>query len=241
MHAVPRWVGSSWVGSSLSDLAGIAAPALVRSGIALMALSASGCGGATTQGSVAAIHDPLRDTTAQQLYDSGIEMLNAGDFIRAEQYLTAARDGGYPEEQLIQPLIGACVRGSRMSAALSYAEPYLEHHPEDWRLRQLVATIQMGLDSNEAARLSLEHVVRDVPDEPVPHYMLAVLARDSLHDDTIMREQFARYLELAPNGSHADEASDAIGVGLPLTTMPVRLEPDAVTTEVAPTSPGGTR
>ncbi len=52
----------------------------------------------------------------------------------------------------------------------------------------------MGLDSNEAARLSLEHVVRDVPDEPVPHYMLAVLARDALRDDVIMREQFARYL-----------------------------------------------
>ena len=171
-------------------------------------------------------------------------MGDAGDFIRAEQYLTAARDHGYPEEQIIRPLIAACVRSSRMSAALSYAEPFLEHHPDDWRLRQLVATIQMGLSLNEAARLSLEHVVREVPDEPVPHYMLAVLARDALRDDAIMRAQFAHYLALAPDGSHADEARDALGVGLAPTSMPVRLDAVPVdtteTTRAESTSSGGT-
>jgi hypothetical protein len=210
-----------------------------------MALVAGGCGGAASQGTTSVIHDPLEDTTSAELFQAGMEMAEAGDFIRAEQYLTAARDRGYPEDELIQPLIGACVRSSRMSAALSYAEPYLEHHPEDWRLRQLVATIQMGLDSSEAARLSLEHVVRDVPEEPVPHYMLAVLARDSLRDDAIMREQFARYLELDPEGPHAAEARDALGVGLPPATMPVRLEVDPTrgapeTTSAEPTSSGAT-
>jgi hypothetical protein len=231
---------------SIASFAASAGPTLAA--WALLGATASvtvGCGGASSQGTVSVIHDPLEDTSAQQLYDAGIEMADAGDFIRAEQYLTAARDHGYPEDQLIQPLIGACVRSSRMSAALSYAEPYLEHHPEDWRLRQLVATIQMGLESNEAARLSLEHVVRDVPEEPVPHYMLAVLARDALRDDVIMREQFSRYLELDPEGTHAAEARDALGVGLPPTTMPVRLDapvrvdaPD--TTSADATSSGGT-
>ena len=209
-----------------------------RGALVLLALTAlalaSACGGAPGQGTATVIRDPLEDTSALELYDAGLRMADAGDFVRAEQYLTAARDRGYPEAQLIQPLIAACVRSSRMSAALAYAEPYLEHHPDDWRLRQLVATIQMGLDSNEAARLSLEHVVRDVPQEPVPHYMLAVLARDALRDDVIMREQFARYLELAPEGSHAAEARDALGVGLPPTTMPVRFEGDP---PVAPPEP----
>ncbi len=85
--------------------------------VAALAPVAAACGGAGAA-TTATIRDPLEDTTAQQLFDVGIEMADAGDFIRAEQYLTAARDHGYPEDQLIQPLIGACVRSSRMSAAL---------------------------------------------------------------------------------------------------------------------------
>jgi hypothetical protein len=73
--------------------------------------------------------------------------------------------------------------------------------------------------------------------------MLAVLARDALRDDTIMREQFERYLELEPEGSHAAEARDALGVGLPPATMPVRLDADpgpTSTTSAEPPSSGDT-
>ena len=209
----------------------------------LVALSlvaiAPGCGGATSR-PVADIHDPLIDTTPQQLFDAGVTAANEGDYIRSEQYFAAAQEHGFPSEQVIGPLMSVCVRSSRMSAALSYAEPYLERHPADWRLRQLVATIDMGLGDREGALRQLQHVVRDVPDEAVPHYMLAILARDELHDEALMRGEFARYLELAPDGSHADEASEGLAVAatLPPTAVPVRLSPADVSADApAPDAP----
>ncbi len=198
-----------------------------------------GCGGA--QASVtpqAAIADPLEDRTAQQLFDAGVRIAHQGDYIRAEQYFTAARDHGYPEDQVLPLLMEVCVHSSRYSAALGFAEPYLETHPDDWRLRQLLATIQMGLGNSAAARLSLEHVVTEAPDEAVPHYMLGVLLRDELHDGPGMRAQMERYLALSPDGAHASEAREALGLfATPTGPVPVRLQPDEVPPPVAPPAP----
>jgi hypothetical protein len=175
------------------------------------------------------LRDPLQDQTAQQLFAAGQRIAADGDYIRAEQYFTAARDHGYPEDQLMPLLMQVCVRSSRYSAAVGYAMPYLETHPEDWRLRTLLATIQMGLGHPADARLSLEHVVAEAPDEAVPHYMLGVLLRDGLHDEPGMRTQFERYLALAPQGEHASEAREALGlIVTPSGPVPVRLDPDQV-------------
>jgi Flp pilus assembly protein TadD len=205
------------------------------------ALLAVGC--ATTTTAVSPQHpieDPLEDQTAQQLFGAGVRIAQQGDYIRAEQYFTAARDHGYPEAEVLPLLMQVCVHSSRYSAAVGYAEPYLETHPDDWRLRQLLATIQMGLGNSDAARLSLEHVVAEAPDEPVPHYMLGVLLRDELHDEPGMRTQFERYLALAPEGTHATEAREALGLLVaPTGPIPVRLHPEDVppaptTTETPP-------
>jgi tetratricopeptide (TPR) repeat protein len=189
-----------------------------------------GCAGTTPAASTTPpIADPLEDQTAQQLFDAGMRIAQQGDYIRAEQYFTAARDHGYPEDQIMPLLMQVCVHSSRYSAAVGYAEPYLETHPDDWRLRQLLATIQMGLGNSAAARLSLEHVVAEAPDEAVPHYMLGVLLRDELHDEPGMRTQFERYLALAPDGAHATEAREALGlIAAPTGPVPVRLHPDEV-------------
>jgi Flp pilus assembly protein TadD len=181
-----------------------------------------GNGGATqTQ-----LPDPLADRTAEQLFQAGVRIAQQGDYIRAEQYLTAARDHGYAEDRVLPLLMEVCVHSSRYSAALGYAEPYIETHPEDWRLRQLLATIQMGLGNSAGARISLEHVTAEAPDEPTPHYMLGVLLRDSLRDETGMRAAFQRYLALAPDGPHAAEAREALGLIVGATgPVPVRLQP----------------
>lgn len=206
----------------------------------------AGCGGATQAVSPQApITDPLEEQNAQQLYDAGVRIAHQGDYIRAEQYLTAARDHGFPEDQVLPLLMEVCVHSSRYSAAVGYAEPYLETHPDDWRLRQLLATIQMGLGNSAAARLSLEHVVAEAPDEAVPHYMLGVLLRDELHDEPGMRAQMERYLALAPDGAHATEAREALGLIVgPSGPVPVRLQPEDVPpapppAPAAPTTPKG--
>jgi Tfp pilus assembly protein PilF len=189
-----------------------------------------GCGGAVQAATPQhPISDPLEDQNAQQLFDAGVRIASQGDYIRAEQYFTAARDHGFPEDRVLPLLMEVCVHSSRYSAAVGYAEPYLETHPEQWQLRMLLASIQMGLGNSDAARLSLEHVVAEVPTEAVPHYMLGVLLRDELHDQTGMRTQFQEYLDLAPEGSHASEAREALGLIVgPTGPVPVRLQPEDV-------------
>ena len=87
----------------------------------------------------------------------------------------------------------------------------------------------MGLGRPADARLQLEHVVTEAPDQAVPHYMLGVLLRDGLHDEPGMRTQFERYLALAPDGEHASEAREALGLLMPpVGPVPVRLQPDQV-------------
>jgi len=197
-----------------------------------------GCGGTQAAASETSLPDPLEDRTGQQLFDAGVRIAQQGDYIRAEQYLTAARDHGYPEQQVLPLLMEVCVHSSRYSAAVGYAEPYIEAHPEDWRLRLLLASIQTGLGNSAAARLSLEHVVAEAPDEPLPHYMLGVLLRDALRDETGMRTEFERYLALAPDGQHSNEAREALGLLVgPTGPVPVRLQPDDVP---PPTTPPAT-
>lgn len=211
---------------------------ILRVAVAAGALAlAPGCGGASAESGGAPISDPLQDQDAQHLFDLGTQVAQQGDFVRAEQYFTAARDHGYPEEQVMGPLMSVCIRSSRYSAALGYGEPYLERHPEDFRLRTLVATIQMSLDQPDAAQRNLRHVIEDAPEEAMPHYMLAVLLRDAVHDEPGMRAEMQRYLELAPDGPHAGEARDVLGQSAPLPPgAPVRLDPDQVPAEPTPVS-----
>ena len=109
-------------------------------------------------------------------------------------------------DEVIPALVSACLRSSRLSAALSHAEPYLSRHPAQWQLRLLVGTVRLGLGEISAAEQAFARVVRDAPDEPAGHYLLAVLARDELSEPERAREHFQRYLDLAPEGEHADEA-----------------------------------
>jgi tetratricopeptide (TPR) repeat protein len=150
--------------------------------------------------------DPLDLVTAEQLYQIGLETEAAGDTIRAEQYFSAAIAQGYSEDVVMPALLRVCVESSRFGAALGYAEPYLARHPEEWPLRSLVASIYMALDQPEQALRHLEIVLDLAPEQPSAHYLMAVLARDALHDVALSREHFARYLELDPDGEHASEA-----------------------------------
>jgi len=210
--------------------------------ILALALSLSACGGAQTGGDDAAeegeVDDPLLSIEAQELYRRGRLLYSAGDFIRAEQYLAAAIDRGFPEEQAMPALLQACVDASRLVAALQYAEPFLAQHPENWSLRLLVASIHMGLEHHQRARDELQRVLRDAPDEPPQaHYFLGVLYRDRLDDEDAAAEHFRRYLALAPDGDHREEAQ----AGLPIeeggsriprrVPMPERLQPDSGATD----------
>ncbi|MBX3273121.1 MAG: hypothetical protein KF729_22850 [Sandaracinaceae bacterium] len=188
----------------------------------LLALALGACGGATSSEAADGSLDPLDSISAEELYRRGRLLSGGGDYIRAEQYLAAAIARGFPEEQAMPALLAACVEGSRLVSALQYAEPYLLRHPEQWTLRMLVASIHMGLEQHARARDELLEVLRTAPEEPPQaHYFLAVLYRDRLEDEDLAREHFGRYLALAPDGEHAEEAR--AGVPRPGARLPVRV------------------
>ena len=181
----------------------------------VLAVAVVGCGGTHTEAETAQRQrDPLDSVDNNELLRRGIALANQGDYIRAEQYLTAARARGTPDEQIIPTLMEVCVRSSRLSAALGYAEPYLVQHPGDWSLRILVASIQLGLGHAREAQNHLERVFLDAPQEPAEaHYLLGVALVDSGQQEDAVTH-FRRYVELDPSGTHADEVRGILRDGL---------------------------
>ena len=154
--------------------------------------------------------DPIQEVDAESLFARGIQYAQSGDFVRAEQYLASSIQRGYPEREGLRALLHVCVRGSRLRAALDYAHPYLERHPEDWPLRFLLASVHIGLNEGQTAYSHLERVVREAPDEPDPHFLFAVVLRDELGNIDAATAHFERYLQLAPDGERAGAARESL-------------------------------
>ncbi len=174
--------------------------------IALAAAVATG-GCASRQGGPSApTTDPMAQITGEQLFDAGMQLARAGDLVRAEQYLVASMQRGATEPRVIPHLVSVCVQASRFRAAVSYATPYLEAHPHDWRLRYLVGTILAGLDEFSAARRAFERVLADNERHAEAHYLLATLLRERFNDPAGADVHYRRYVEIEPAGAHVEEA-----------------------------------
>jgi pilus assembly protein CpaF len=131
--------------------------------------AAGGCGGTSVEvqtSSSATTSDPLNDIEPSELFRRGVVLAQHGDFVRAEQYLLAARNRGFDEGRVIPPLMEVCVRASRLSAAIGYAEPYLESHPSDWPLRVQWRHDVIPKEVYEETLLSFLAPVRPFLDDP---------------------------------------------------------------------------
>jgi tetratricopeptide (TPR) repeat protein len=200
--------------------------------------AALGCGGPSVEvqeARAAQAPDPLDSVTPEELFRRGVLLSQHGDFVRAEQYLLAARGRGFDERRVIPALMEVCVRASRLSAAIGYAEPYLESHPDEWALRILIGSIHLGLGHLAEARLHLERALRDGRPEPAEaHYLLAHVLREQA-ELRESRRHFERYAELEPSGAHIEEVAailreppppdvaPAPSPAAPPATVPVRL------------------
>ena len=154
---------------------------------------------------------PKRDAlSAAELFDAGKRFLAASDLVRAEQYLASALGQGFDERACVPALLEATLRGSRLRSALSYAEPALIHHPNDRKLRQLVAAIHLVLGDLKTAEQNLRKVLASNDDQPESHYLLALVLGRRNGEPEERTRAWQRYLELAPEGRHADEARAAL-------------------------------
>ena len=149
--------------------------------------------------------DPIGDIPGEDLYVQGIRLARTGDLLRGEQYVWAAIERGYPTKRALPALLKICIAASRLNAALRYSEPYLEKHPDDHRLRTIVASIHLGLGNIEDAEKHLREAIEDGPEEAPAYYLMGMLQREELGDPAAGDPYLERYLELAPNGVHAAE------------------------------------
>ena len=167
------------------------------------ALGMTACGGSSTPRPRSP--DPLASASGKMLLERGRAFHEAGDTIRAEQYLVAAIHRGAPARKVMPILLATCIRGQRFRAALAHAERYLAHRPDDRKLRQLTASLYLATSQPEKAREALEALVEDDPDRAEPRYLLA-MAHQQLGDSDKAADQLRAFVELEPDGAMAREA-----------------------------------
>lgn len=152
----------------------------------------------------------LTTVTSEDLFLLGVSHARSGDLLRAEQYLTAARQRGHDAASAIYWLVRVCVAANRYHSALGHAAQYLRDHPTHWPLRLVVASIYEALGDLALAESELEQIVRGAPDRALPHYRLAMLYRNREDDRGRSRAHLAEYLKLTPKGPHAAEARSVL-------------------------------
>jgi tetratricopeptide (TPR) repeat protein len=163
------------------------------------------CGGSDPAPKSAA-EEQAEQSSAVAFFERGKRLAEAGDSVRAEQYLSAAVRKGYPMEQVLPWLMQVCLSGSRLRSALNYALPYLDQHPEALELRQVVATIHLSLGQPLEARDQLLTILAQDANAGDAQYLLGLTEWEGFGNKASAREHFQRYLELVPSGRHARAA-----------------------------------
>lgn len=156
------------------------------------------------------LHTELSTVTVDDLLFLAASYARSGDLLRAEQYLSAARQRGRTEPAVVYWLVRVCVAASRYQSALAHASSYLRDHPTDWSLRFVVATIYEALGYLGRAQSELERIVSSEPSMPLPHYRLAMLYGGRRADQERARAHLEEYLRLSPQGTHAEEVRSVL-------------------------------
>ncbi len=182
----------------------------------LMALIAAttGCAPAASTQVKSDLQKLDNEQSPQKLLERGKLFASIGDLTRAEQYIAHALERGADAKTVLPMLLRVCVEAKRYRAAIEYAEGELLKHPQDTRLRFLVANLYAGIDEPKRARDHLQLVVTARPDDAEAHYVLAVLLRDQ-NDLEGADRHFREYLRLDPRGSHVDEARGSLLKSVP--------------------------
>ncbi len=150
--------------------------------------------------------DVLEQLSPEELFTRGVRFARMGDSARASEYLEAARRRGITDARVVPHLVAVLARAGRLSQARLHAAAYVRRTPSDWRMRVVLASLQHALGEPEEAIALLHAACRLAPNEPLPHYHLGSLLAEMGRPGA--REAFSRYLELAPQAAHAEEARE---------------------------------
>jgi len=167
----------------------------------VLVLSLAACGARQTPAP-----NPMNTTTAAELFERGLRARDTGDTARAEQYIVAALERGYPADPGAVTLLEVCIESDRYDTALHYGRTFLVDRPDDWRLRYLVATLHSALGEHRRALEQAEQVIELQPDFAPAHMLVARVADGGLERPRLARRSWRRYLRLDPTGPHAADA-----------------------------------
>ncbi len=183
-------------------------PKSLHLGIAalLAGIGAAGCAGKPLDRVAHDVTIVREERTPDKLVARGMAFADVGDLVRAEQYLAAALDAGADPNVVLPKLLRVCITSGNHLAAINYAAPLLQRHPDDAHLRFVVAELRMVTGDAQGARADLEQVVELTPADPAPHFAYARLLKDKVGDPLAADREFRAYLRLAPEGDHAEEA-----------------------------------
>ncbi|MCP4446825.1 MAG: hypothetical protein GY811_15975 [Myxococcales bacterium] len=146
--------------------------------------------------------DPIASVEAAELRSQGLGFARRGDLVRAQQYLSAARQKGFDERVVVPELVKVCIAASRLRAALAFAEPYLRRHPGDAGMQYVVGTIHMALGNLHEASNHLSgalfagHLMTDAA------FSLALVAEERGQPE-LVRAHLQEYLAESPRGRYA--------------------------------------
>lgn len=181
------------------ELRGLASMALVLGGLTGCAAHASRRPEVVQQ----VVHE---ERQPEKLLERGKAFAQRGDLTRAAEYLTAALDAGASEAEVLPLLMRVYVENGAYRLAIERGEEYLQLHPNDARMRYLVATMFIAIEEPDRAIAHLRRVTEHAPGHADAHFAVAVLLRDAKSDWVRADYHFRQYLALEPSGQHAAEA-----------------------------------
>jgi tetratricopeptide (TPR) repeat protein len=148
--------------------------------------------------------------TAATLLEQGRAYADVGDSLRAQQYFSAAIKEGADRNVVLPLLLRACVAQKNYRLAVDYAETALARQPRNARLRLLTGTLYATIGDQPRSREQLERAADELSSQPDVQFTVAVTFRDHSGDVVSADKYFRRYLELAPQGEHAEEAKSSL-------------------------------
>jgi tetratricopeptide (TPR) repeat protein len=153
---------------------------------------------------------PPEDKDPRLLFERGRAFAEAGDLVRAEQYLGAALKAGADERAVVPVLLRVCIAARHYRYASEVAELTLARMPDDPRLRLVVGALYVQIGNPGLAREHLERAARELATDADVQFAVGVVFRDDLADRAAADRYFREYLRLQPNGGHAAEARASV-------------------------------
>jgi tetratricopeptide (TPR) repeat protein len=169
--------------------------------VLLCALWLSGCATASH-----ARGGELDKLSAEQLLAVATALEQNGDTVRAEQYLQQALRQGAAESAVVPRLLRMYAADGQYRLAIELAENHLRKHPRDRGVRLFLGTLYGALGQELNAVAQYERVLAQAPQDAQAHFAMASALHEAGRERGRADRHFRTYLELEPDGPHAEEA-----------------------------------